>query len=167
MTTSTSLSSRRGLGGFAALAGGALMIVSVFLPWLSSPVGDHAVTGWDTYDLSSGVDKFFVQEAFDSGFSPMFTGMSVLIAGAVLALIGLTMLASLRGGAFALATMGKALVVIMGLLSFIVGATNLISLYATGPGADILGPEYGLYVLTAGALVGLFGAAGGLGKGRS
>jgi hypothetical protein len=166
MTTSTSLSSRRGLGGFAALAGGALMVVSVFLPWLSSPMGGDAVTGWDTYDLSSGAEKFFVQEAFDTGFSPMFTGMSVIIAGGLLALIGLAMLASLRGGAFALASMGKTIVVIITLLVFIVGVTNLISLYATG-NTDVVTPGFGLYLLTGGAIIGLIGAIAASGKGSS
>ena len=46
MAGSTSLSSRRGLGGFAALVGGALMIVSVFLPWFGS--GEQSFTGWDS-----------------------------------------------------------------------------------------------------------------------
>ena len=114
MAASSSLSSRRGLGGFAALVGAALMVLSVFLPWFSS--GDQSFTGWDSVnpslaDISSAdeaVDtiaeagNFFDVSYFDpaSSFSPFFTGLSILIAGALLALISLAMLASLKGGAF-------------------------------------------------------------------
>jgi hypothetical protein len=48
-----------------------------------------------------------------------------------------------------------------------VGVTNLASLYATGPGAGMLDPAYGLFVLTAGALIGFFGILGGASKGDS
>lgn len=166
MTASTSLSSRRGLGGFAALVGAALMIVSVFLPWLTL-LGEESVTGWETYTEATGMDKFFMSEAFDTGFSPWFSGMSVLIAGAVMALLGLALLASVRGGAFALPGAGKLVVGVLAALAAIVGVTNLASLYATGPGAGMLDPEYGLFLLTAGALLGFLGVLVGLGKGRS
>ncbi len=166
MTTTTSLSSRRGLGGFAALVGGALMILSVFLPWLGSPLAGESVTGWDTYDLASGSEKFFVQEAFDTGFSPLFSGMSVLIAGGLLALIGLAMLASVSGGAFRLPAGGILILGILALLIFIVGGTNLASLYATGD-PDLVTPEWGLYLLAGGAIIGLLGVWVGIGKGRS
>lgn len=166
MTTSTSLSSRRGLGGFAALVGGALMIVSVFLPWLGSPLGGQSVTGWDTYDLASGTEKFFVQEAFSTGFSPLFSGLSVLIAGGLLALIALAMLGSLSGGAFRLPAGGIFILGILALLIFVVGGTNLASLYATGD-PDVVTPEWGLYLLAGGAIIGLLGVGVGIGKGRS
>ena len=50
MTTRENLSSRRGLGGFAALIGAALMIVSVFVPWFQGAgsrlrVGGFGVAG--------------------------------------------------------------------------------------------------------------------------
>jgi hypothetical protein len=166
MTTSTFLSTRRGLGGFAALAGGALMIVSVFLPWLSSPLGGDSVSGWDTYDLASGTEQWFVQEAFRNGFSPLFSGMSVLVAGALLALIGLAMMFSLSGGAYRLPAAGILLLALLAVLVFIVGGTNLLSLYATGD-PDLVTPEYGLYLLAAGAIVGLLGVLVGIGRGKS
>jgi hypothetical protein len=166
MATSTVLSSRRGLGGFAALAGAALMIVSVFLPW----VGD--VTGWDSVnqEITSirSAGDFYVNPAFaDSGFSPFFTGLSILIAGGLLALISLAMLASLKGGAFRLPSSGHLALTVLGVIIAVVGVTNLASLYATGPGAGMLDPAYGLFVLTAGALIGFFGILGGASKGDS
>ncbi|MFH1330084.1 MAG: hypothetical protein ABIJ48_05480 [Actinomycetota bacterium] len=167
MTTGKSLSSRRGLGGFAALAGGAAMIVSVFLPWLGGGGGD--ATGWETYTTLSdaGRNGFYEQNFFASGFSPFFSGLVALIGGGLLALIGLAMLASLRGGAFRLPGAGQFILVVLGLLIVIAGATNLASLYATGPGTEFLKPEYGLFVLTGGALIGLLGVLGGAGKGSS
>ncbi len=98
--------------------------------------------------------------------SPMFTGMSVLIAGALMALIGLALLASLAGSAFRLPGGGKATLVIITLVAFVVGATNLPSLYATGD-SSVVTPEYGLFLLTAGALIGLVGVIAASSKGRS
>jgi hypothetical protein len=45
MTTRENLSSRRGLGAFAALIGAALMIISVFLPWFEGAGSSYS--GWD------------------------------------------------------------------------------------------------------------------------
>ena len=181
MAKSTSLTSRRGLGGFAALIGAALMIVSVFLPWFSS--GDQSFSGWDSVNPSLAdirnadqaietiVDagNFYENAYFDpaSSFSPFFTGLSILIAGGLLALISLAMLASLRGGAFRLPPAGQFVVGLLGVLIAIVGVTNLPSLYATGPGSEFLKPEYGLFLLTAVGLIGFFGIIAGTGKGDS
>ena len=163
MTTSMSRSGRRGLGGLIALAAGALMVASVFLPWVG---GGGSVTGWDTYEQASGTKQWFVQETFSSRFSPWFTGASVLVAGGLLALVGLAMLASLRGGAFRLPVAGIIVLGLLALLIFVVGITNLVSLYATGdPG--LVTPAYGLFLLTAGATAGLLGVWVGVGRGRS
>jgi len=79
----------------------------------------------------------------------------------------LALLASVRGGAFALAGAGKLVVVVLAGLAVIVGVTNLASVYGSGPGAGLLDPEYGLFLLTAGALIGFLGVVAGLGKSRS
>jgi len=160
MAAETSHSSRRGLGAFAALVGAALMIVSVFLPW----VGD--VTGWDSVnqEITSirSTGDFFVNPAFaETGFSPFFTGLSILIAGGLLVLIGLALLASLKGGAFNLPSAGHLALTVVGIVIAAIGVTNLASLYATGD----VDPEYGLFILTAGALIGFFGVVGGASKG--
>jgi len=154
MATSTALSSRRGLGGFATLAGGALMIVSVFLPWFGG------ITGWASVntDLASIRSTGDFYGNYAEGFSPFFTGLSILIAGGLLVLIGLFMVASLRGGAFHLPAVGKLIVAVLAIVIVIVGVTNLASLYAT---SDV-DPEYGLFILTAGALIGFFGVVGGM-----
>jgi len=167
MNASLSLSSRRGLGGVSALVGGILMVVSVFLPWLGYPSAGNTVTGWDTYALSSGSAQWFTQDAFSTrGFSPGFTGLSVLIAGGVLVLLGLVMLFSLAGGAFRL---GPAVLLVLGalaLLVFIVGGSNLASLYATGD-PNLVTPEYGLFLLSAGSLIGLIAVWVGLPRAHS
>jgi len=167
MATSSSLASRRGLGGLAALAGGFLVILSVFAPWMYYPASTSTVTGWDTFELASGADKWFTQDAFStSGFSPGFSGISVLIAGIVLALIALAMLFSRSGGAFRL-SLGSILVLgFVALLVFVVGCTNLASLYATAD-QNVVRPEWGLFALAAGVAVGLVGVWVGMGRGRS
>jgi hypothetical protein len=166
MTARKSLSSRRGLGGFAALVGAALMIVSVFLPWLSSPSGGDSVTGWDTYRQASGAEQWFVQATFSDGFSPWFTGLAVLIAGGLLALIGLAMMFSLSGGAFRLPGFWVFILGLLALAIAVVGVTNLASLLATGD-SDVVSTEWGLYLLTGGALIGLLGVWVGIGRGKS
>ena len=166
MAASSSLTSRRGLGGLAALAGGLLVILSVFAPWMWYPVSMSTMTGWDTFELGSGAEKWFTQAAFStSGFSPGFSGISVLVAGIVLALIAVAMLFSLRGGAFR-PSLGSILVpAFLALLVFVVACTNLGSLYATAD-QNVVRPEWGLFALAAGAAVGLAGVWVGMGRGK-
>ncbi|MBU1225829.1 MAG: hypothetical protein KJ698_01275 [Actinobacteria bacterium] len=157
MATGTSLSSRRGLGGFAAMIGGALMAVSVWTPWLDTQTDDP--TGWDIYTTlsDSGRNLFYEHNFFDPGFSPFFSGLTMLIAGGLLALIGLALLASVRGGAFSLPGAAVAVLDVLALLIFVAAAVNLFSLFTTGPGTGILDPAYGLYLLAGGGLVGFIG----------
>lgn len=169
MTDRKSLSSRRGFGAFLALLGGAAMIVSVFLSWFNA--GGPAFSGWDAVvdDAMnvSGVGDFYESPFFaESGFSPFFTGLSVLIVGILLALIGLAMLASLRGGAFHLPGFMQVVLGVLALAIALVGVTNLASLYATR-GTDLIKPEYGLFILTAGAVVGMLGVWLGIGGDES
>lgn len=169
MTTRENLSSRRGLGAFAALIGAALMIVSVFLPWFEGAGSSYS--GWDAVveDVTNigGTGDFYHSPFFAAdGFSPFFTGLSVLIAGVLLAVIGLLMLVSLSGGAFRLPGFWMFIVGLLALAVAVVGVTNLASLYATGD-SDLVSPEWGLFLLTAGAVVGLLGVWVGIGRGRS
>lgn len=169
MTDRKSLSSRRGFGAFVAVIGGAAMIVSVFLPWFG--VGGPSYSGWDAVvdDAMnvSGVGDFYDSPFFaESGFSPFFTGLAVLIAGILLVLIGLALLASLRGGAFHLPGMVQILLGVLALGIAVVGVTDLASLYATGD-TDLIKPEYGIFVLTAGAVVGMLGVWLGIGGDKS
>ena len=172
MAGSTSLSSRRGLGGFAALLGGALMVVSVFLPWFSA--GGVSFTGWDSVSTElteiRSTGAFYQSPTFTTTpgeFSPFFTGLSILIAGVLLVLIGLAMMASLRGGAFRLPALGQFILAILAIVIAVVGVTNLASLYATRDPASFAA-EYGLFVLTGGAIIGFLGGClGFLGDGKS
>lgn len=157
MTTGRSLSTRRAVGGASALVGGALMIASVFLPWLGYPSANSLVTGWDTYTLTSGTTRWFTADAFSpEGFSPGFSGLSVLIVGGLMALLGLALLLLLAVGtrrpgiavAVGLVLRGLALLIV------IVAVTNLASLFATAePG--LVTPQFGLFLLVGGALIGL------------
>ncbi len=169
MTTRENLSSRRGLGGFAALIGAALMIVSVFVPWFQGAGSSYS--GWDAVveDVTNigGTGDFYHSPFFAAdGFSPFFTGLSVLIAGVLLALIGLLMLFSLSGGAFRLPGFWVFIVGILALAIAVVGVTNLASLYATGD-SNVVSPEWGLFMLTAGAVIGLLGVWVGVSRGRA
>ena len=128
-----------------------------------SPAGIRS----DTQDFTSISDtgNFFDSPFFaETGFTPLHRPVS---PPALLVLIGLAMLASLKGGAFRLPGAGQFILVVLGIIIAIVGVTNLASLYATGPGTEFLEPEYGLFILTAGALIGFFGVVGGAGKGDS
>lgn len=166
MSKRSPLNSRRGLGGLAALAGGTFMALTVFAPWIYYPASTTTVTGWDTFQLAAGADKWFTREGFSaSGFSPGFSGMAVLIAGLVLALIGLMVVSSVLG-AFRLSLGSTLLLGLVALLVFIVGCTNLGSLYATAD-QQAVRPGWGLFAVAAGALAGLVGAWAGVGRARS
>lgn len=167
MTSGTALTSRRGIGGLAALIGGALMIASVWMPWLDTQLDDQ--TGWDTYTALSdgGRNVLYEHTFFDTGFSPFLSGLAMLIAGGLLALIGLGMLVSLRGGASRLPAAGAVVLDVLALLVLVAGAVNLFSLFTTGPGTGIVDPAFGLYLLAAGGMVGFAGVTVGLARGRS
>ncbi len=167
MATNPPLASRRGLGGLTALIGGAAMIGAVFLPWLAYPSLGNTIRGWDTFALASGGTRWFTEHAFDAyGLSPGFTGMSVLIAGGLLGVSGGAMLLSLRGGAFRLRTPTLWILRLVALLVLVVGATNLVSGYATGA-SGLVTPQWGLFQTAAGAMIGLVAVWLGLSRDRS
>jgi len=84
----------------------------------------------------------------------------------VLVLLSLVMLLSLAGGAFRLGLAAILVLAVLALLAFLVGGTNLASLYATGD-PDRVTPEFGLFVLAAGAVIGLVSVWVGLSRSRS
>jgi hypothetical protein len=149
--------SRRRLGGWAAMVGGVLMIVSAFLPWLRSPRSGAIWTGWGYVDRLLGIEKLFLWGFYSTGFNPFFTGLAVVIAGGLLVLVGLAMLRSRRARAFASRAAGRAGLVTIALLTLIVGFSSLISCHARG-----VRPLYGLYLLAAATLVGVLGVAAAL-----
>lgn len=158
------LSSRRGIGGLVVMLGGALMVASVWLPWLDTQADDP--TGWDTYTAltDAGRNGFYEGSFFNSGFSPLFSGLSVLIVGCVFAVIGLAMILALRRTP----PIGVRLAMILvGMTAMIVAGLNLLSLLRTGPGSGIVDPALGMYLAAAGGFVGLLGVALGVAPDRT
>lgn len=150
-----------------ALIGGAGMGLSVLISWLAYPSLGYTVTGWDTYRLAAGSERWFTPHAFSTdGFSPGFTGMPALIAAGLLMLSGVLMLLSLRGGSFRLGTMTIVGLRVLALLVVVVGVTGLISSYATG-GTRLVTPQWGLFQLAAGAVIGVVAVWMGLSRGRT
>ena len=80
-TMTTGWERRSTNGGLMALAGGALTVVGVFLPWVTG--GGESFTGWELYDLrqEAGENPFVIDEMFDRTFDPFFTGAPVLVFG--------------------------------------------------------------------------------------
>jgi len=84
------------IGAVIVLMAGALVLVSTFMSWGTGPRGYLSLSGWDWFDIGKSggggagdvVNPFFVY----SGGYPMFTGLCSLIAGGLLAFIGLLML---------------------------------------------------------------------------
>jgi len=141
----------------AAIIGGAMMMVGAFLPWLKSGLGPGSMTGWDAYTMASGSERFFILNAFASDFSPMFTGMSVLIAGAVMALIGLYRFFRVRRALPPPPAAAKVAGALLLLAVIVIGLANLLSVFSFGPGRGLLDPDYGLYLVTGGAIIGSLG----------
>lgn len=84
------------MGSLLVLAAGVVILLSTFMTWGSGPFGRLSLTGWDWYDLGRTLpagsgevsNAFFV---YSQG-KPIFTGLCTLIAGGILALVGLLML---------------------------------------------------------------------------
>lgn len=155
------------MGGLIAVIGGAAMVLSVFLPWQRYLSLGSSATGWDTHTLTSGSARWFTTSAFNAdALSPGFSGAVVLIAAGLLVLPGLRMLLSLAGGAVRLRVAEAVALAVAALVAFGVAATNLVSIYATG-NPNLVTPEFGLFVLGAGAAIGLTGVWVGLSRRRS
>ena len=79
---------------------------------------------------------------------------------------GLLMLLSLGGGSFRLRTMTIAALRVLALLVLVVGVTGLISSYATG-GTGLVTPQWGLFQLATGAVIGMASVWMGTARRRS
>lgn len=93
-TMTTGWERRSTNGGLMALAGGALTVVGVFLPWVTG--GGESFTGWELYDLrqAAGDNPFIIDDMFGPGSKVLFTGAPVLVFGALLAIIGIAVYAT-------------------------------------------------------------------------
>ncbi|MBC7246913.1 MAG: zinc ribbon domain-containing protein [Actinobacteria bacterium] len=81
------------IGAVIILVAGVLILISTFMSWGTGPRGYLSLSGWDWFDIgrsgggTSGdiVNPFFV---YSEGY-PVFTGLCSLIAGGLLAFLGL------------------------------------------------------------------------------
>lgn len=165
MSSTTKAARNRRTGGIAALTGGVLLILSVWLPWIKTPYDDP--TGWDVYQTLSDAGRNGLYEGnfFDESFSPFFSGMTVLIAGVVAVLAGILLLMTVKAASSA-AFPGWAVVIawIVAAAVLLAGFTNAFSLFTRGPGRGLVDPGLGLYVAFVGGLIGFYGI--GVGSSR-
>ena len=149
-------------GGFFALGGAALLAIGVFLDWLTpgrAVSGEEAITGWDISSEMDGMDKLYIGNFWEEGFSPIFAGMAVLIAAGVLAVIGLWLVTARkrpgRGPGIGLR--------LLALLAFLMPAANLLSLFTFGPGTGVVNPGMGMWLSVVGGGIGFLGISLGSG----
>ena len=155
-----------------ALAGSGLAMVSSFLPWIGMAKGPSFTgtgriiysewTGWEIFSHWNG--GFFKANMFSSlHFSPLVTGLSTLILGALGAAITVTVLVSLRRPLPGRSPVPRALVVVacvVGLVLVVIPMFNLWSYLAYGLGYSL---ETGLVVLLIGGFLVLLGLARAMG----
>jgi hypothetical protein len=146
-------STGRHLSGWATLVGGVLMVVAAFLPWIQIRTGPRFWTGWDYASQMRGIRKLFIWDFWSTGFSPFFTGLAVVVAGGLLVLIAVAMLAARGGGTLALRAAAKPWPVIIAGLALIVGITNLVASFRAAA------TEWAFYLPFVGALLGAVGVA--------
>jgi hypothetical protein len=148
---------------FFALAGGGLVVVSSFLPWIKYKTDLLTFTGWD---IGSRIgDNALIVSVFRGGTVPMFGGLATVILGGVAAATAVLLLALARRSE-ADRRPAQPVVVLACVVGVIVAAAvsvNLISYLHDGYdlGFSI---EYGLILLVAAGyfvLLGLTRAVGG------
>ena len=161
--------------GVLALLMAAGVAASSFWPWLRPVLGGGEVSGWDVYESAreTGENAFVVVEAFQDGFSPLFTGLSTIVAAGVLAVAALLLMSAPkvpqpapRGVHAGMAT----LVVLLGLLSFLPSLASLSSLTFAQPRPYAILPSIGLIAGLVFAVLGevmlVIGTTGSVGRRR-
>jgi len=133
------------MGAGIILVAGVLVLVSAFMPWLTGPRGFISFSGWDAVRKSSGAEVFF---SYNSG-SPTFTGLCSLIAGGIIALVGLLMLIFRSKGVGVIA-------IIFSIIALGMAITNLSTFLRT----EMISVGMGMYVFLIFSFLGLVG--GGL-----
>ena len=158
--------------GFLALLMAAGVIASAFWPWLE-PVAGDSMSGWDIYESTAdtGDNPFLITEAFRTGFSPLLTGLSVVIAGGVLAAAALVLMVSPKVKQPSQWGVPKGMGTVISLLGFavlLVPIINLCSLMFTQPRPYLIQPGAGLmggFVLAGvGGVAVVIGATGAPGR---
>jgi hypothetical protein len=137
-------------GAVIVLVAGALILVSTFLSWGTGPRGRLSLSGWDWFDIgrsgggTSGeiVNPFFV---YSQGY-PLFTGLCSLIAGGLLAFLGLLMLLA-RSKALG------GIAILFGIFALGMAVTNLTTILRT----EGITLGVGMYLFLVFSFLGLLG----------
>lgn len=153
------------------MAGG--LAASAFWPWLTPVLGGDAVSGWDIYQSAGGTGEnaFLITEAFRDGFSPLFTGLTIIVAGGVLAVAAVVLILAPKVPQPSQWGVPRWLGALVSLTGFVVLLTSLVSLasliftqprpYLINPGAGLIG---GVFLAAMGGLALVIGATGSPGR---
>lgn len=160
--------------GVIALLASAGLIASVFWAWLVPVLASaDEMTGWEIYQAAgdTGENSFLIADAFRDGFSPLFTGLSVAIAGGVLAALALVLMVSPKAqqpSKWGVPAGLGSLIALVGLAVLFIPLVNLSSLIMTQPRPYLIQPGGGLtggFLLAAvGGIALAIGATGSPGR---
>lgn len=152
---------RRGLG--AGVAGGALVVISAFLPWLE--FNGRVRSGWEIYDLyrTLGLNPAVISPLFGAGdFDVFFTGVLTLSLG-VLSLLLLAGVLALNTRAPNARRVTKLVLAIAATVviatALVLTVVNLRTVRLGSLGFEQSPIHYGLWVTFAGALAATIGLA--------
>ncbi len=149
-------------GGLIAVAGGVVTAIGVFLPWVTG--GGESFTGWELYDLRQEAEEnpFVIDEMFGDTFDPFFTGAPVLVAGVLLALVGVAVYAAKKRPPPARYRVSPGLYIsgmLLGVVAFLMVFLNVYSVL-TPP--DFVDVSIGIGLILS--TVGVFAAMVGIGQ---
>ena len=154
--------------GLLALLMAAGVIASTFWPWLE-PVAGDSMSGWDIYESTAdtGDNPLLITEAFRTGFSLLFTGLSVVIAGGVLAAAALLLMVSPKvkqPSQWGIPKSVGTVISLLGFAVFLVPIINSCSLMFTQPSPHLIqlgvGLIGGVFLAAIGGMAVVIGATG-------
>jgi hypothetical protein len=131
------------IGACIVVIAGIMVLTCTFMPWVKGPLGYGSINGWDTKDLTN--NAFF---DYGDGY-PLFTGLTSLILGGLIALMGVLVLLLRSKGLASLA-------IIFSIIALGIAITNLTSILRDPIGIG-LGAGVGIYIFIVFALAGLVG----------
>ncbi|MBC7253781.1 MAG: zinc ribbon domain-containing protein [Actinobacteria bacterium] len=137
------------VGAAVLLLAGLLVLLSSFMPWIKGPFGFGSVSGMDFVTREeTRMDNLF----FDYGDGyPLFSGLTSLILGLLVAFLAVVMLASRSKWPAGLA-------LLFCVISLGMAGTNLSSILRGPEGADLISAGSGIYVFIVFSLLGLAGS---------
>jgi hypothetical protein len=131
------------IGACIIVIAGIMVLTCTFMPWIKGPLGYGSINGWDTKDITS--NAFF---DYADGY-PIFTGVTSLIVGGLIALVGVLVLLLRSKGLASLA-------IIFSIIALGFAITNLTSILRDPIGAG-LSVGVGIYIFIVFALAGIIG----------